>query len=58
MLMSPHHLQQQDLYHEHLLFARTEAQSPYGFGAVSLELDPGRAGPGGGAPHIIYRRAA
>jgi type VI secretion system protein ImpJ len=41
MLMSPHHLQQQDLYHEHLLFARTEAFSPHGFGVVSLEVDPG-----------------
>jgi type VI secretion system protein ImpJ len=41
MLMSPHHLQQQDLYHEHLLFARTEALTPYGFGVVALELDPG-----------------
>jgi type VI secretion system protein ImpJ len=40
MLMSPHHLQQQDLYHEHLLFARTEALSPYGFGALAVEIDP------------------
>lgn len=39
--MSPHHLQQQDLYHERLLFSRLEALSPYNWGVVTMELDPG-----------------
>ena len=46
MLMSPHHLQQQDLYHETLLAARFAALSPYAWGVVSMELDPGALGRG------------
>jgi type VI secretion system protein ImpJ len=46
MLMSPHHLQQQDLYHERLLAARFAALSPYAWGVVSMELDPGALGRG------------
>ena len=39
MFMSPHHLQQQDLYHEALLETRVEALMPYGWGVVELEFD-------------------
>jgi len=39
MFMSPHHLQQQDLYHEALLETRVEALMPYGWGVVELEVD-------------------
>ena len=39
MLLSPHHLQQQDAYHEALLDARLEAVAPYGWGVQHLELD-------------------
>ena len=42
--MSPHHLQQQDLYHERLVFAKLEALSPYSWGVVSMELDAGALG--------------
>ena len=53
MLMSPHHLQQQDLYHERLLFAKLEALSPYSWGVVSMELDPGALG----GPRSAWRRS-
>jgi type VI secretion system protein ImpJ len=39
MFMSPHHLQQQDLYHEQLLDLRLAALEPYPWGVVSLEVD-------------------
>ena len=39
MFMSPHHLQQQDLYHEQLLDVRLAAMEPYPWGVVTLELD-------------------
>lgn len=39
MIMSPHHLQQQDLYHEALLDARLRALHPYAWGVVSQEID-------------------
>jgi type VI secretion system protein ImpJ len=39
MFMSPHHLQQQDLYHEQLLDTRLGAMEPYPWGVVSMELD-------------------
>jgi len=44
MLVSPQHLQQQDLYHERLLDQRVAALSPYPWGAVSIELDAGALG--------------
>jgi len=46
MLMSPHHLQQQDLYHERLVFAKLEALSPYSWGVVSMDIDEGALGRG------------
>lgn len=39
MLMSPQHLQQQDLYHEALLHERIGAVSPYAWGVLSLDTD-------------------
>ncbi|NVJ26583.1 MULTISPECIES: type VI secretion system baseplate subunit TssK [Myxococcus] len=39
MFMSPHHLQQQDLYHEQLLENRLGALEPYPWGVVAMELD-------------------
>jgi type VI secretion system protein ImpJ len=39
MLISPQHLQQQDLYHESLLEERITGLNPYGWGAAKLELD-------------------
>jgi type VI secretion system protein ImpJ len=39
MFMSPHHLQQQDLYHEQLLDVRLAALEPYPWGVVALEVD-------------------
>ena len=39
MFMSPHHLQQQDLYHEQLLDQRLAAMEPYPWGVVALEVD-------------------
>ena len=44
MLVSPQHLQQQDLYHERLLDERIAAVSPYRWGVVSVEIDPGALG--------------
>ncbi len=44
MLVSPQHLQQQDLYHERLLDDRIAALSPYRWGVVSVELDAGALG--------------
>lgn len=39
MIMSPHHLQQQDLYHEGLLDARLRAHHPHTWGVVAQEID-------------------
>ena len=39
LLMSPQHMQQMDLYHEHLLGARMDALEPLNWGAVKVELD-------------------
>jgi type VI secretion system protein ImpJ len=39
MLISPHHLQQSDLYHERLLHSRLGALSPTPWGVTALELD-------------------
>ncbi len=39
MLMTPQHLQQQDLYHESLNVIRTRALSPFDWGVVSMEVD-------------------
>ncbi|NVJ09982.1 type VI secretion system baseplate subunit TssK [Myxococcus sp. AM001] len=39
MFMSPHHLQQQDLYHEQLLDQRLASLEPYPWGVVALEFD-------------------
>ncbi|HXU64272.1 MAG TPA: type VI secretion system baseplate subunit TssK [Polyangia bacterium] len=44
MLVSPQHLQQQDLYHERLLDERIAAVSPYRWGVVAVEIDPGALG--------------
>src|SRR4051794_21241784 len=44
MLVSPQHLQQQDLYHERLLDERIAALTPYRWGVVSVEVDPGSLG--------------
>jgi type VI secretion system protein ImpJ len=37
--MTPHHLQQQDLYHEAYVDARLEAVEPLGWGVVSAAID-------------------
>ncbi|HJL14165.1 MAG TPA: type VI secretion system baseplate subunit TssK [Sandaracinaceae bacterium LLY-WYZ-13_1] len=39
LLMSPQHMQQADLYHEHLLGARLDALEPLNWGVVKLEMD-------------------
>lgn len=44
MLVSPQHLQQQDLYHERLLDQRIAAVAPYRWGVVSAEIDAGGLG--------------
>ena len=44
MLVSPQHMQQQDLYHERLLDERVAALAPYRWGVVSAEIDPGALG--------------
>jgi type VI secretion system protein ImpJ len=44
MLVSPQHLQQQDLYHERLLDQRIGALAPYPWGVVSVEVDAGALG--------------
>jgi type VI secretion system protein ImpJ len=44
MLVSPQHMQQQDLYHERLLDERIAALSPYRWGVVSVEIDAGGLG--------------
>lgn len=44
MLVSPQHMQQQDLYHEQLLDQRIGALSPYPWGVVSLEVDTSALG--------------
>jgi type VI secretion system protein ImpJ len=46
MLVSPQHMQQQDLYHERLLDERIAALTPYRWGVVSVEIDAGALGPG------------
>ena len=44
MLVSPQHLQQQDLYHERLMDERIAAVTPYRWGVVSVEIDAGALG--------------
>lgn len=44
MLVSPQHLQQQDLYHERLLDQRIAALAPFRWGVVSAEIDAGGLG--------------
>ncbi|HXI58798.1 MAG TPA: type VI secretion system baseplate subunit TssK, partial [Polyangia bacterium] len=44
MLVSPQHLQQQDLYHERLLDERIAALAPYRWGVVTAEIDAGALG--------------
>jgi type VI secretion system protein ImpJ len=44
MLVSPQHMQQQDLYHEKLLDERVGALAPYRWGVVSAEVDAGGLG--------------
>jgi type VI secretion system protein ImpJ len=44
MLVSPQHMQQQDLYHERLLDERVAALAPYRWGVVTVEIDPGALG--------------
>jgi type VI secretion system protein ImpJ len=39
MLMSPHHLQQLDLYHEDLLEQRLRAVTPHDWGVVTCDVD-------------------
>ena len=46
MLVSPQHMQQQDLYHERLLDERIAALSPYRWGVVAVEIDAGALGSG------------
>jgi type VI secretion system protein ImpJ len=41
MLMSPQHLQQQDLYHEGLLHLRLSSITPFGWGVGAVEFDTG-----------------
>jgi len=44
MLVSPQHMQQQDLYHERLLDERVAALAPYRWGVVTTEIDAGGLG--------------
>ena len=44
MLVSPQHLQQQDIYHERLLDERIAALAPYRWGVVAAEIDAGALG--------------
>ena len=44
MLVSPQHMQQQDLYHERLLDERVAALAPYRWGVVAGEVDAGALG--------------
>lgn len=39
LLMSPQHLQQQDLYHENLVSSRLDALEPVNWGVVKVEVD-------------------
>jgi len=39
LLMSPQHLQQQDLYHERLVGSRLDALEPINWGALKVEVD-------------------
>ncbi len=40
LLMTPHHLQQQDLYHEGYVDARLEAIEPLSWGVLKFSVDP------------------
>ena len=44
MLVSPQHMQQQDLYHERLLEQRIAALSPYPWGVVAMGVDTAALG--------------
>jgi type VI secretion system protein ImpJ len=44
MLVSPQHMQQQDLYHERLLDQRISAVTPYRWGVATVEIDAGGLG--------------
>ena len=46
LFLRPHHFQQNDRYHEHLLEARTRAVTPYPWGFSSLEIDQDLAAQG------------
>jgi type VI secretion system protein ImpJ len=39
LFLRPHHFQQQDRYHEHVLEQRLDSQLAYGFGFTELQLD-------------------
>src|ERR1700748_3713070 len=39
LFLRPHHLQQNDRYHEHLLEARVRAATPYPWGFSEIEID-------------------
>src|SRR5258708_2714763 len=39
LFLRPHHLQQNDRYHEHLLESRVRASTPYPWGFSELEID-------------------
>jgi type VI secretion system protein ImpJ len=41
MLVSPQHLQQSDLYHEHLLDCRLSSSAPLSWGITAVEIDTG-----------------
>ena len=58
MLVSPQHMQQQDLYHERLLDERIAALSPYRWGVVSRRNRCRRAGRRPAARHQVRRHPA
>ena len=58
MLVSPQHLQQQDLYHERLLDERIAALSPYRWGVVVGRDRRRRARLGSAARHQVRRHPA
>ncbi|HYS83770.1 MAG TPA: type VI secretion system baseplate subunit TssK, partial [Bradyrhizobium sp.] len=39
LFLRPHHLQQNDRYHEHLLESRVRTSTPYPWGFSELEID-------------------
>jgi type VI secretion system protein ImpJ len=39
LFLRPHHLQQNDRYHEHLLESRVRAATPYPWGFSEIEID-------------------